>query len=524
MKRRTFLGALAASALAAPAVRAAAAPVLRFVPNVDLPVLDPIANTAAQVRNHAFLVWDTLYGLDDKEAPQPQMVEGHSVEKDGREWVLTLRPGLKFHDGEPVLARDVVASLRRWSAVDGFGATLFAVTDELAELDDRRLRFRLSRPFPLLPEALGKIEPNVPVIMPARIASAPPNKPVAEIVGSGPFRFVAGERVPGSRLVYERFADYVPRADGPVGLTSGPKRVFVDRVEWVIMPEPATVANALAAGEVDWWEAATPDLQPMLRKSPGLTVRVNDQDGVMAILRFNTLHPPFDNPAIRRAVLAAVNQAEFMQAFTDDRSLWHVKMGAFNPHAPEASGVGFDALFSTTDIAPMRKAIAEAGYKGERTVVLYPTDHPVNSVMAQMGADLFRKLGLNVDLQAMDAATMFQRRTSREPVDKGGWSCFPSAIAGALSPAEAFQLRGNGKSAWYGWPDAPALEAGRAAWLAAPDDAARHAACDDIQRALFAFAPHLPLGQILQPTAYRRGLTGLLPGFAKFWNVQLNRG
>ena len=522
MKRRLFLGATAGMALAAPFVRAAPAKLLRFVPYVDPPVLDPIANTAAQTRNHAFLVFETLYGLNANYQPQPQMLEGHKVEEDGLEWTLVLRPGLKFHDGSPVLSRDVTASLRRWAATDGFGATLFAATNELSEVDDRTLKFKLKKPFPLLPAALGKMSPNIPAIMPARLAGNPPNKPVAEIVGSGPFRFVASERVPGSRMVYERFADYVPRTNGVPGFTSGPKIAHFDRVEWTIMPEPATAAGALKAGEVDWIEAPPPDLLPMLRQDANLVVRTLDPTGVLPILRFNSLHPPFDNRAIRQAVLGAVDQTEFMSAFSDDKQQWRVKVGAFCPGTPMASDAGWDQLPGKPDVDAARKAIAAAGYKGERVVVLGATDHPVNSVMALVGADLFKKLGLNVDYQAMDAGTMFQRRANRETVDKGGWSVFPSAVAGidVLDPAVSFLTRGNGDKAWYGWPTDPALEKDRLAWFDAADQGARRQICDAIQRAVLAEAPYTPLGQILQPTAYRKGLTGMVAGFAKFWEVQ----
>ena len=304
MKRRTLLAG-AAAALAQPAI-AQPARILRFVPNVDLPVLDPVANTAAQVRNHAFLVFDTLYGLDADYVPRPQMVAGHTVEDNGRLWALTLRPGLRFHDGTPVLARDAVASIRRWGAVDGFGATLLAVTDALDAPDDRTVRFRLKRPFPLLPDALGKMSPNICAIMPERLASLPPSRPVPAIIGSGPFRLLEGERVPGSQIVYERFAGYVP-AEGPPGLTSGGKHAHFDRAERLIMPEPATAAAALRTGAVDWVEAPPPDLLPQLRRVSALTVATNDPAGVVPILRFNSLLPPFDNLGIRRAVRSAVN-------------------------------------------------------------------------------------------------------------------------------------------------------------------------------------------------------------------------
>ena len=524
MHRRTLLAAAAAS-LAAPAVRAEAARVLRFVPYVDLPVLDPVSNTASQVRTHAYLVWDTLYGLDADYRPQPQMLAGHTVEQDGRLWTLTLRPGQRFHDGEPVLARDAVASIRRWASTDGFGATLMASTDVLDAPDDRTIRFRLKRPFPLLPDALGKISPSILPIMPARLAGGPASKPVTEIVGSGPYRFVESERVFGSRMVYERFPGYAPAEGPPAGardLTSGAKIAQFDRVEWLIMPEAASAASALRTGAVDWIEAPPPDLLPLLRRDPAIIVETVDLTGVVPILRFNTTIAPFDNLAIRRAVLSATQQREFMSAFSSDPENARTGVGAFCPGTPMATQAGLAGAVGTADVASARRAIEAAGYKGERVVMLEPGDHPVNSVMSQVGADLFKKLGFHVEDQAMDAATMFQRRNNREDLDHGGWSCFPSAVAGidVLNPAVSFLTRGSGRDAWYGWPTDPALEALRLAWYEAPDRPAQQALAARIQQQVLDQAPYLPLGQILQPTAHRREIMGLMPGFPKFWTVR----
>jgi peptide/nickel transport system substrate-binding protein len=361
----------------------------------------------------------------------------------------------------------------------------------------------------------------MPAIMPERLAKADPLRAVPEIIGSGPFRFLPAERVAGARVVYEKFADYVPR-DGALGFTSGPKIVNVDRVEWLTMPEASTAASALQSGEVDWIEAPPPDLLPLLRKDKGLVVETMDQTGVVAVMRFNCLIPPFDNVKLRRAVLRAVDQTAFMQAFSGDTSLWRVKLGAFTPGTPMASDVGFDTLFGPTDFARARREVAESGYRGEKAMIMGPTDHPVNSVMSQVAADLFQKIGIDVDLVAMDAGTMFQRRVNKGPVDKGGWNCFPSAVGGVddLDPADAFLARGNGLDAWYGWPTSPELEKLRDQWIGEPDLAAQKRIAAQIQQQIFLDAPHLPLGQVLQQTAYRRTITDVPRGFAKFWGVK----
>ena len=522
MRRRTFLASAAATLAAPSVVRAAGTGVLKFVPFVDIPVLDPIANTAAPTRTHAFLVFDTLFGMDEQMQAQPQMAEGVVVDADAKDWTITLREGLKFHDNTPVLGRDVVASIKRWGVRDTFAISLMSVVDEISAPTDRTIRIRLNKSFRLLPEALGKCSPNMPAIMPERIAAGTdPFKSVAELIGSGPFRFLPGERVPGARVVYERFAGYVPRSSGKPSLTAGPKIVHLDRVEWLTMPETATAVGALQSGEVDWLETPPPDLLPQLRRDKRVVVKVHDFTGQMAILRLNCIIPPFDNEKLRRAVLRAIDQTEFMSAYSTDSSLWRAPVGIWPTDTPNASKAGMDGLFGPTNVERAKAEIAASGYKGERIVVMSPSDHPVNGPMANVACDLFRRIGLNVEQQSMDSGTMFQRRNSKQGLDKGGWNVFPSAIngIGQLNPADSFLARGNGPGAWYGWPTSPRTEALHEAYLASRSEDERRKICADLQVVALEEAPSLPLGQVVSPTAYSARLQGVSNGFPRFWGV-----
>ncbi len=522
MDRRNFVQA-GLAALAMPRLaRAEAARVLRFVPQADLAVLDPVWTTAYQTRDHAFLVFDTLFGQDAGYAAQPQMLEAAAAEADGLRWRLVLRPGLRFHDGEPVLARDCVASIRRWGARDSFGQALLAATDALFAEDDRTVVFRLRIPFPLLPDALAKTAPSPCVMMPARLAATDPFKQVLEMVGSGPYRFLPDERIPGARVAYARFDGYVPREGGEPSRTAGPKRAGFDRVEWAIIPDAATASAALQRGEVDWWLAANPDLLKRLRADRRLLVRTQDPTGVIATMRFNQIHPPFDNPALRRAVLGAVQQSEYMQAISGpDREQWADGVGFFCPGTPMANPAGMEALTGPRDLDRSRRAVADSGYKGERVALLVPTDIPSTNALAEVTAELFRTLGLNLDAQAMDWGSAVQRRTSTEPVERGGWSVFQTSWSGLdhATPAGHPFLRGNGRAGAPGWPDSPAIERLRDKWLRAPDPAAQRSLADQLQAQAFQDVPYVPLGQQFQQTAFRADLSGILPGMPVFWNV-----
>ena len=527
MKRRTLLHtgtAALAIGLARPNIaRSAGTRVLRFIPQGDLAVLDPIWTTAYVTRHHGMMVFDTLYGSDGKFDPQPQMVEGATTSSDGKGWKLTLRDGLNFHDGTPVLARDCVASISRWGKRDAFGQALMAATDELSAPDDKTIQFRLKQPFPLLPAALGKVGVNICPMMPERLANTDPFKQVTEMVGSGPFRFKADERVAGARVAYERNEKYVPRPSGTPDWTAGPKIVNFDRVEWTVIPDAATAMGALQSNEADWWEAPTFDLLPLLHKTKGVTVEILDPSGSPSMLRFNQLHPPFDNPAIRRALLGAVDQADFMTAVAGtDPSGWKDKVGFFPPGSPLASDIGMQALESPRDLDKARKDLIAAGYKNEKIVVMVASDLPVLNAMGQVGADMLQKVGMNVDLQVTDWGSVVQRRASRKPPAEGGWSVFFTSFGGVdqYTPAGHLGLRGNGANGWFGWPTDTKLEDLRTAWFAAPDATAQKIIGSQMQAEAFDNPPYLPLGEYFQPTAHANAVTGLLRGMPLFWNVK----
>ena len=517
-------GLLAAPRIAAPAILATpGSRVLRFIPQSDLSVLDPIWSAAYVVRNHAMMVFDTLYGMDLAYRIQRQMADGHRVEDDGKTWLISLREGLLWHDGEKVLARDCAASIRRWAARDGFGQTLMAATDELTATDDRTIRFRLKRPFPLLPAALGKPGSNVCVMMPERLANTDPFRQVSEMTGSGPFRFIAKDRVPGSLIAYERNAAYVPRPDGTPSFIAGPKIVHLDRVEWHVLPDPATAAAAMRTGEHDWWEAPTFDLLPMLREGAALTIGEPYPLGFVGGLRLNHLQPPFNNPALRRALLGAVNQEDFMtSAATTDRRNWTTGVGVFSPGSPMASEAGMEVLTGPRNLDAVKQAVVESGYRGERAVVPVPSDFPSLRALADVGVDMLQKIGINVDARYTDWGTMLQSLAKTEPVEQGGWSAFHTYWSGLdqFDPAVHVWIRGNGRSASRGWPESQRLEALRDEWLAAADLPDQQRIARDIQRQAFVDVPYIPLGQILPAPAYQKTVTDVLNGYALFWNVK----
>ncbi len=523
MKRRTVLQGIGA-ALAAPRIAAAqAARVLKFIPQSDLTVLDPIWTTAYVTRNHGFMVFDTLFGSDGSFKASPQMAAGMTVESDGKLVRITLRDGLKWHDGEKVLARDCAASIKRWGARDSFGQTVMAVTDELSAPDDKTIQFRLKKPFALLADALGKSSSNFAAMMPERLALTDPFKQITEMVGSGPYKFKADERNVGHLVVYERNAAYVPSPTGTASWTAGPKIANFDRVEWHVIPDPSTAAAALQGGEMDWWETPTGDLLPTLRKA-GITVAIQDPTGLIGCMRFNQLQPPFDNPAIRRAILGAISQEDFNLTIAgDDPAMSRTGVGVFTPGTPLASDVGLEPLIGKRDYDKVKRDLAAAGYKGEKVVFLAPTDLAVLKMQGDIAGDALKRAGLNVEVQAMDWGSVVGRRTNKGPIDKGGWNVACTFWTGGdhLTPAGHTFMRGTGEAGGnWGWPSSTVLEDLRTQWFDAPGLAAQQKLAQAMQRQVMQDVPYVPLGQVLQATAFRKNITGVPNGFAMFWNVR----
>ena len=522
MRRRDFLKGLAVSALPMPAIaQGASARTLKVIHASNLATLDPIWTTAPATKDYAFMVYDQLLSVDANYVPRPQMAEGWSVEDDGKTYLLGLRDGLKFHDGEPVRSQDCIASIKRWAARDGFGQALGAVIASMDVVDDRRFRIRLKNRFRLLPAALGKSNSSQCFIMPERVANTNPMTQIKEHVGSGPFRFLRDEWVPGARAAWAKFEGYAPRQE-PVSGIAGGRVARVDRVEWAIIGDAATASAAMMRGEHDYWDQVLFDLIPSMQQNANLVVQSRITGGTYGMLRFNQLHPPFNNPELRRAVATAVDQSDYMRAIAgDDPENWAVCNSFFACETPFASEAGAD-LLKQKNVEKAKAMVRAAGYKGERVVQIAATDNSAINAMSQVTQDLLQRLGFNVDYIATDFGTMTQRRVSREPVEKGGWSVFHTSWNNPdiVDPAVNQMLRANGGAGWFGWPTDETLEKLRAEWFNATEPSEQKRIATEIQVQAFKTLPYIPLGNYMQRHAWNKKVTGVFSApTTVYWNI-----
>lgn len=510
--------ALGAAALAAPAD----AQTVTAVKHSALRVLDPIVTTAYMSRNHGYMVFDTLFALDENFEAQPQMVDAWEANADNTEYTFTLRDGLMFHDGEPVTSEDAIASIARWGERDAMGQKLMDFVDEMVAVDDKTFKMMMTEPYGLVVDSLAKPSSNVPFIMPKRLAETPSTEPIPEQIGSGPFVFVEEEFQPGVRTVYEKFEDYVPR-DEPSSWAAGGKVVKVDRVVWEVLPDDQTTLNALMAGEVDYWESPPADLLPILEGNPELNVRNLNALGYQTISRMNFLHPPFDDPQIRRAAMLSMDQQDTLDALVGNPDLYQKCGAMFVCGTPLETDVGSEHVVEGTGMEEARRLLEESDYDGTPVVVMHPTDVGTLRTQPVVGAQALRDAGFTVDLQAMDWQTLVGRRASQAPIGEGGWNMFFTNWVGAdvFNPLVNNMVNGRGaEGGWFGWPDVPKAEELRDAYARAATLEERQEIAEELQALAYEEVMYVPLGQYFVKTAWRDELDGVLDGPAPFfWNV-----
>ena len=523
--RRSVLGiaaALAAAvAIGAPAP-ASAQKTLRVVMHSDLKILDPIWTTAYIVRNHGYMIYDTLFAQDDKGEIKPQMADKYLVSADGLTYTITLRDGLAWHDGPPVTAEDCVASIKRWAAKDATGQKMMSFVAGIEAVDDNTLAIKLKEPTGLVLIGLSEPSSNVPFMMPKRVAETDPNTQIGDFTGSGPFIFKRDEWKPGDKTVYVKNEKYKPRSEPASGL-AGAKVVKVDRVEWRALSDHQQAINALLAGELDYIETPKHDLLPLLKSDANVKLWDYNPLGNQYTFRPNQLQKPFDNPKVRQALWYAFNQKDFLDGVIGNPDYYKTCKAMFVCGTPLASEKGMDGLLES-NFAKAQALLKEGGYDCTPIVLMHSTDLDVLSNLAPVAKNLMEKAGFKVDMQSMDWQTVVARRTKKDPANAGGWHAFLTSWVAAdiTNPIMAAYFNSACDKALFGWPCDPEMEKLRDQFARETDPAKQKVIAEAVQVRATQQTSHINLGQWYQPVAARKNVAGILTApVPAFWNIAL---
>ncbi|MBM3567695.1 MAG: ABC transporter substrate-binding protein [Alphaproteobacteria bacterium] len=510
--------ALGAGFAAAPA--AAQQKTLKVVMHSDLKILDPIWTTAYIVRNHGYLVYDTLFAMDEKLELKPQMVERYSVSPDNLTYTFTLRDGLEWHDGTPVTSEDCIASIKRWGARDSMGQKLMTFTKEMKAVDAKTFQLVLNEPYGLVIMSLGKPSSNVPFMMPKRVADGNPMEQLSDTTGSGPFVFKKDEWKPGEKQVWVKNPKYKPRSEPASGMAGG-KVAHLDRVEWLWIADHQSAINALLAGEIDMMETPPHDLLKVIEKDKNVKLVNTNPLGNQYTFRFNWTHPPFDKAAIRRAALVAFNQKDFLDAVIGDPKYYRVCKAMFVCDTPNETMAGMDGIYDSR-FEDSKRMLKEAGYDGTPVLLMHSTDLHVLTNLAPVAKSLLERGGFNVNMVSMDWQTLVARRTKKELPAQGGWNAFLTSWVAAdiLNPVMAGFFNSGCDKAMFGWPCDERMEKLRDDYSRETDAAKQKALVAQVQARAMEIGTHANLGQWYQPIAMRTNIEGMLTApVPVFWNI-----
>jgi len=483
--------------------------ILRVAPETLSRILDPHFTTSFTTRDLGYLVYDTLFAVDDKFEPKPQMVDTWTLSDDKLTWTFVLRDGLKWHDGQPVTAADCVASIRRWASRDAMGQTMMGFVATLEAADPKTIKMVMKEPYGLVLDSLGKVGSVVPFMMPERIAKTPGAEQVKEIIGSGPYKFRADLHEPGVKIVLEKFADYKPRAEPPVW-ASGGKIAKIDRIEMLGLPDAQTQVSALIKNEVDYLERVPADLLPLIDAKSGAKAEVVGDFGFQAVMRMNHLQPPFDNVKVRQAVAMAVDRSQYAGVVAGDPKYATDCAAIFGCGMPYETREGIPPR----DIAKAKALLREANVDMTKPIVmLHVTNAPGIAALGNVTRQLLVDLGFKVDMQGMDFQTFATRRLNTKPVSEGGWNIAHTTNTvpdnGNPLSNQFLVAKGAPASSW-GWPTDPRIEELRLAFAKAENIGARKLLANEIQIRAYEEVLYVPLAQFTTPSAWRSNLQGVL--------------
>jgi peptide/nickel transport system substrate-binding protein len=506
-------------ALAAPLVWLAASPadsqgprkggILKIGMIGEPPTLDAHATTAVITREIGINMFEGLYALDAKFQPVPLLAESQEVLDGARRYVIKLRGDVKFHNGKPLTSADVVASLQRWGKVASTGKAVFKSVEAVEAKGPGSVEIRLKEPSGSLLTVLAQVD-SAAVIYPKEVVDASGEGALKEIIGTGPFKFV--EHRPDRHIRLARFDGYASRAE-PRNYLAGQRVAYLDELHFMPVPDYATRQAGMVTGEYGYIQQIKPDQYDRIKSSPGVEPVVVKPYGWVTIV-LNNKQGLMTDRRVRQAIQAALDVEPMMLAGLGHKDFYRLDPGLFFPESAWHSKVGA-AVYNQRDKDKARRLLKEAGYQGQPVRWLVTTEYEHHYKPALIAKSQLEEVGLKVDLQVSDWATVVQRRAKPEL-----WDAFSTAFVFVPEPSTSAQVLCD----WPGWWCSADKDGLLAAMARELDPKKRYAMWERVQTAFYADAARIKIGDYFRLDARRKDVQGYEPGpYMHFWNVWLDR-
>ena len=473
------------------------------------PTLDLHTTTAVITREISVNIFEGLFALDAKFQPVPLLAEGAETLDGGRRVVIRLRKDVRFHNGKVMTSADVVASLKRWGAMASSGKTIFKNVESVEAKGPNVVEIALKDPAVSLLTVLAQVD-NAAVIYPKEVIDAAGEGQMKDFIGTGPFKFV--EHRPDRHIKLVRFDGYSARSEAPSGL-AGQRVAYLDELYFMPVPDYATRQAGMLTGEYGYIQQIKPDQYDRIKSAPGVeAVVVKPYGWATAVL--NTKQGLMTDKRIRQAIQAALDMEPLMLAGLGHKDFYRLDPGLFFPEQVWHSRAGA-ALYNQKDKDRARRLLKEAGYQGQPVRWIVTTEYEHHYKPALVAKSQLEEVGLKIDLQVSDWATVVQRRNKPEL-----WDVFSTAFVFVPEPSTSAQVICE----WPGWwcnaeKDQLLHAMGREA-----DLKKRQAIWEKVQTIFYAEAPRIKFGDYFRLDARRKDVQGYEPGpYMHFWNVWLDR-
>ncbi len=490
--------------------------ILRVATIGEPPHLDEHQSTAELIAVLGYCAYEGLFTYDADYQPIPELVAEHTVSEDGLTHTMALRQGVMFHNGEPLTAADAIASVERWGRISGVGKRLMEKTAELAQVDDSTIEFRLNEPYGTILIALAH-NTQACTIHPKSILDAAGDEPMtdpAQYVGTGPYRLAEWRRDAAMR--FERFDDYQSApGDVPNGY-GGRKYAYADAIEFIPVPDEAARVAGLQAGDYQLGLDIGNDQYEVLNGAPGIIAEILTPTN-WDVFFLNWSSPLMSNLAMRQAVQAAFDHLPMLQSGRGGDEFVRLDPGLMMQQTPWYSTAG-EEFYNVNDPDLARAKLEEAGYDGTPLRFMTTQEYSYMYGEAIVAQQQLEAVGITVDLQVTDWATVLERRAQPEE-----WDMFGTGHGFVPDPSQiSYVGQMNQYPGW--WSSESSLELA-AELLAESDFDTRKGVFDQIQEAHYTEIPAIKIGDSSN-VSFRSdtvgGWDGQFERGVKFWNLWLN--